>query len=244
MSDGRSMDVFVVVGARGGAKEADHRFLADAVARVAGVDRRSVRIEQRCEVCGGPHGRPVVVQPAGLTTGRLHISLARAGHCVAVAVTFAGPVGIDIESIEAVSRAAFDDVAFGAAEQAALRGVVEADAAWTRAAMWTGKESVLKAQGVGLRVDPRELSVSVPSRDRSGPLFLNAWPGAGFPLGGMRLECFEPRPGLVGTVALLAARHPRVRLIDTAVTGSDAFAPGEAGSFRGWAGGSPESSGR
>lgn len=226
MSSEHSTDVFVFVGVRGAAKESDHRFLAGAVARVAGVDPGAVRIEQRCERCRGPHGRPVVVHPTGLANGPLHVSLSRAGNAVAVAVTLGGPVGIDIEEIAAASRATFADVAFNGAELAELSGLDPAELAWTRAAMWTGKEAVLKAWGVGLRVDPRELTVSVPARDHSVPVVLEAWRGAAFDLGSMRLAHFEPGAGLVGTVALLGPRHPRVRLMGPAgqdrapVTGS------------------------
>ncbi|MBC7442533.1 MAG: 4'-phosphopantetheinyl transferase superfamily protein [Ramlibacter sp.] len=160
-------------------------------------------------LAGPPHAGPPHAGP--LHAGPLHASLSRAADSVAIALTFAGPVGIDIESVEAVSRADFDQVAFGASELSALRSVPPADASWARAVLWTAKEAVLKCTGAGLRVDPRGLTVTLPdagdpdagteSGTAAAPR-LAAWPGAGFPLDTMRLARFDPGPGLAGTVAV------------------------------------------
>lgn len=226
MNPERTGDVLVVVAPRGATDAADRHLLASAAAWVLGVDPRTVSIERTCERCGGSHGRPVVTVPRGAAgrtplagpphagpphAGPLHASLSRAADSVAIALTFAGPVGIDIESVEAVSRADFDQVAFGASELSALRSVPPADASWARAVLWTAKEAVLKCTGAGLRVDPRGLTVTLPdagdpdagteSGTAAAPR-LAAWPGAGFPLDTMRLARFDPGPGLAGTVAV------------------------------------------
>jgi len=213
----RAGDVVVVLAPRGPTDAADRLLLAAAAAWVLGVASPSVRIERSCPHCGGTdHGRPLVaVSPgAGSGAGPLHVSLSRAGRCAAFALTFLGPVGIDIESVTAVSRAGvdpvlfdpalFDAVAFGPAELAALSAVPSSDAADARARMWTAKEAALKCTGDGLRVDPRDLTVSLP--DPGGPLDpgLRDWCGAGFPVDALRLRGFEPGAGLVGTVAVLA----------------------------------------
>ena len=207
MIEERTGDVFVVTGARGATAAADHKFLAEAVGRVLGIGSESVVIERRCGRCGGEHGRPILAVPAG-GAERPHVSLSRAGDTVAVAVTFAGPVGIDIESIRAVSRAPLDAVAFGPAERAALPVAAGPGADRARASLWTSKEAVLKAAGVGLRIDPSELTVSVPGRDDGAQPTLDAWPGAPFPVGRMRLVRLDPGPGLVGTVAVLSGAVP------------------------------------
>ena len=191
---------------------ADRLLLAAAAAWVLGVAPPSVRIERSCPHCGGTdHGRPLVaVSPgAGSGAGPLHVSLSRAGRCAAFALTFLGPVGIDIESVAAVSRAGFDPVlfdavAFGPAELAALTAVPSIDAAGARARMWTAKEAALKCTGDGLRVDPRDLTVSLPDFGAPTDPGLRAWRGAGFPVDALRLRGFEPGTGLVGTVAVLA----------------------------------------
>lgn len=207
MNDERSGDVFVVTGARGTTAADDHKFLADAVALVLGTGSEAVVIERRCPRCGGGHGRPIVAVAAD-GAARPHVSLSRAGVTVAVAVTFAGPVGIDIESIRAVSRAPLDPVAFGPVERAALLSATGPGADQARAWLWTSKEAVLKAAGLGLRIDPSELTVSVPGRDDGAQPTLDAWPGAPFSVERMRLVRLAPGPGLVGTVAVLAGALP------------------------------------
>jgi 4'-phosphopantetheinyl transferase len=176
------------------------------VARVLGVGSETVVIERRCERCGGEHGRPLVAAPAG--GDRAQVSLSRAGDTVAVAVTFAGPVGIDIESIRAVSLAPLDSVAFGPGERSALPPGAGPCADRARASLWTCKEAVLKAAGLGLRTDPRELTVSLPGPGDIAQPTLDGWPGAPFAVERMRLLCLAPGPGLVGTVAVLAGARP------------------------------------
>ena len=206
MHEERTGDVFVVTGARGATATDDRRFLTDAVARVLGVGSEAVVIERRCERCGGEHGRPIVVVPADRAESP-HVSLSRAGDTVAVAVTFAGPVGIDIESIRAVSLAPLDPVAFGPVERAALLAATGPGADRARASLWTSKEAVLKAAGLGLRIDPLELTMSLPGDDGTQP-HLDSWPGAPFQVDRLRLARLDPGPGLVGTVAVLARVLP------------------------------------
>lgn len=201
MNAERPDDVVVFVGRRGTAGD-DRRFLAHAVAGVLGIGRETVVIERRCERCGGRHGRPIVAAPADVD--RPEVSLSRADDTVAVAVSFAGPVGIDIESIRAVSLAPLDPVAFGTIERAALLLATGPGAERARASLWTSKEAVLKAAGLGLRIDPLELTVSVPGPGDGAQPTLDAWPGAPFPVRRMQLVRLDPGQGLVGTVAVLA----------------------------------------
>ncbi|TFC77986.1 4'-phosphopantetheinyl transferase superfamily protein [Cryobacterium cheniae] len=212
MTSERAGDVFLVVAPRGATDAAERRFLAAAASWLLGVDPATVHIERSCPHCGGrDHGRPLVAMASGCVAGSraLHVSLGRAGGRVAFALTFLGPVGVDIESVAAVSRGgfdavAFDAVAFGPTELAALAEFSPSDAAGARARLWTAKEAVLKCTGDGLRVDPRDLAVSLPGRRGLGTPRLDAWRGTRVPVDAIRLRGIDPGPGLVGTVAVLA----------------------------------------
>jgi 4'-phosphopantetheinyl transferase len=206
----RAGDAIVIVGERGVSDAADRRFLADAVADLGGGP---VSIEQICDRCGGPHGRPVVVSPTGRDGRTPHVSLSRKANTVAVAITFAGPVGVDIESMDAVSGLPFDEVAFSPGERDTLGRLMDDDGAWARTSLWTCKEAVLKATGIGLRADPLDLSLSVPRRGTAEHPTLDVWPGAGIPLGNMHVSRFEPNDGLVGAIAVIAAYRPVVRVV-------------------------------
>ena len=207
-------DVVVVIAPRGATAAADRQFLAAAAAGMLGIDPLFVRIDRRCPHCGGrDHGRPQVADLPGTASasraashpasGPLHVSLSRAGSCVAYALTFLGPVGIDIESVADVSRARFDAVAFGPAELAVLGELSGVDAAEARGRLWTAKEAALKCTGDGLRVDLRDLTIFLPGRHSPDAPRLAAWHGARVPVDSIRLRGVEPGPGLVGTVAVL-----------------------------------------
>jgi len=163
---------------RGTGADADRAQLCAAVAELLEIEPAEVTVLRRCESCGGDgHGRPVVAVPAHPPAW---VSLSRAGDLVAVVATTLGPVGIDIESLERVAVAGFDDVAFCAGERESVR--VSADPTLRRARLWTAKEAVLKARGTGLRVDPREVDVENPGD-------------------GIRLESVDVPAGYVATIA-------------------------------------------
>ncbi|VXA93745.1 4'-phosphopantetheinyl transferase superfamily protein [Aeromicrobium sp. 9AM] len=118
--------------------------LARLAASFAGVDRDDVSIVRACRSCGSDqHGTPYVV---GLET-RVHVSLSRAGDLAALAVSDAGPVGIDVERLDAAAGS--PDIA-----------------------TWVRKESVAKATGHGLTIDPDLIEVSPPG---TAPALLG-WP--------------------------------------------------------------------
>jgi len=129
--------------------DAAHELLRREVAQWLGCAAPTVVLGHRCSRCGSDgHGRPVVLAPAG----DLHVSLSRAPGLVAVALTEAGPVGVDVEPAEAARFDGFDDVVLHPDEVAATSG--------ERTQVWVRKEAVLKAVGTGLRLDPRRLRVS------------------------------------------------------------------------------------
>jgi 4'-phosphopantetheinyl transferase len=136
--------------------------LRELVAELTGVDAGSVRIEARCPDCGGPHGRPVVMAPDAAR--RIHVSLSHVGSTLVAAASVDRSVGVDAEPADALadrSRAASIRNALGRTDGDALL-------------LWTAVEAVLKADGRGLRVDPRTVSLE-PGRD--GMLFEASVPG-------------------------------------------------------------------
>ena len=153
----------------------DHALLAALASRLLG---RPAALRHFCEHCGGTdHGQPRV--------DGAYVSLSRAGGLVAIAASLGGPVGIDIETLDRVATAGFDDVAFGDSEQAAIREAENPDD--LRARFWTTKEAVLKARGTGLRSDPRLIDASEPMEG---------------------VVSSAPQPGHVVTVARLREETP------------------------------------
>lgn len=112
------------------AAEANDRALERLAATFAGVD--DVRVVRACRSCGSDrHGKPQVVGAP------VHVSLSRAAGLAVVAVTDAGPVGVDVEPTASTTR--------------------EVDVA-----TWVRKESIVKATGHGLMVDPDSIDVTAP----------------------------------------------------------------------------------
>lgn len=91
-----------------------------------------------CPECGGPHGRPRI------EGSELRVSLA---HCSAGTVAVAGwgrEIGVDVEAV---------------ADAARSEGAIREVAGGSGLAHWTRVEATLKADGRGLRVDPREVRI-------------------------------------------------------------------------------------
>ncbi|WP_314223174.1 4'-phosphopantetheinyl transferase family protein [Streptomyces zaehneri] len=187
-----------------------------------GLPPADVPLRRVCPRCGGPHGKVHLAPPPDGPSGTLPaygcsvtFSVTHSGALVGVAVCRGGEVGLDVEEshgdmdIDSAARVALSDV-----ELAALyaRPAAERQPAFLR--VWTRKEAVLKALGVGLGVPLRELEVSGPEQ----PPEVLAWPD--------RL-----------------ATRPRVSLADTVVDGMHpaavavVVAGGAAGKGRGEAGG-------
>jgi len=206
-------EVHVHVGARGATDADDRLTLAAVLAQLAGVS--AAVLERRCAHCAGrhgPHGRPVPVSPAACVGWA--VSLSRAGASVAMAVTNGAPVGIDLASVAAVARHDLDSAAFNAAEIAVLHRLSPATAAQARATLWTAKEAVLKLTGQGLRVDPRDLTVTL--AEDGSPGAVQAWDAAPAALPLLRLLAVPTGPGLVGTVAVLTEGPVTLRLLPRA----------------------------
>ena len=136
-----------------------HALTRLALAECTGLDATQLSFRARCQVCGGPHGKPEL----SVDGPRPYFSLAHSAGRVVVVTSFAGPVGIDVEAIGNTGFAGFDDLALTDHERRSLHALPSSDQARNRATYWTRKEAVLKATGAGLAVSPLELVVSAPT---------------------------------------------------------------------------------
>lgn len=149
---------------------AAHSLVRLLLARYCGADPANLRFAMHCGACGGAHGKPYLVDPAG----DLEFSLSHAGDRVAVAVARA-PVGVDVEAPYAFADwPELVPEILDAEERRALarRTVAERPAMLQR--YWTCKEAILKATGIGLSVSPSDVGVS----DPTGWPTLRRWPAA------------------------------------------------------------------
>lgn len=112
-----------------------------------------VPLERPCADCGRPHGRP---QVAGRPE---QLSISHSGDRVALAVTRSGPVGIDVEQIDARKAEAIESV-LTAEERGTLAGLSSQARLAGLYTYWVRKEAVLKATGHGLTVPMREVGLS------------------------------------------------------------------------------------
>ncbi len=135
--------------------DAADRLLASEVADVLGCNEADVRLGRHCQHCGSSrHGRPVVL--AGGGEHPPSVSLSRAPGLVLVAVSRDHPVGVDVEQGDAAGPA-------GAAE--VLHAEERARTPSERTTVWVRKESLLKATGDGLLVDPTRIRLTEPDEE-------------------------------------------------------------------------------
>lgn len=169
--------------------EAAYDELVRLAAAHARVDPAGVRIVHACRSCGSDrHGKPYVV---GLGAAKqIHVSLSRAGDLAVVAVSDAGPVGIDVEAHQL--RDGSPDVS-----------------------TWVRKESAVKATGHGLTIDPGRIEVTPPG---SAPALLG-WPAEqpmDSPAWMFDVEC---PAGFVAAATVLSSAQPRLVMTGAAQGG-------------------------
>ena len=155
--------VLVYLRQRTPGERANYALLIEAAAHFLGVQHNDIFIASECSQCGGnDHGVPKVSYTKGTSRRRESrplplVSLSRTEGIEAVAIASSGRVGVDVESIERLAIADIDHVAFHSREQSALRLLHVNDQALHRTLLWTAKESILKAAGTGLAIDPERL---------------------------------------------------------------------------------------
>ncbi|MFH9723423.1 4'-phosphopantetheinyl transferase family protein [Streptomyces sp. NPDC017254] len=175
---------------------AGRALLRTAAAGYLGLPPRSVEVVARCPDCARNHGKPEL--PG---TG-LQVSVSHSGSRVAVGVTRAGPVGIDVEEISAsVSPTELLPHVLGSAEP---RTPAHATTSGFHR-MWTRKEAVLKATGQGLRVPLSEVGVSAPEED---PRVLFLGGPAARPAEDFVLADLEAGAGCAAAVAVIGGGRP------------------------------------
>jgi 4'-phosphopantetheinyl transferase len=125
-----------------------------------GLNAVDVGLVSHCPRCGpGDHGQPRIAEDAGL-----FVSLCHAGTWAGVTITRAGPVGLDLELVDALTPLASGDAkeVLSAGEQEWWQHISAAQKVATLAAVWTRKEALLKAAGTGFQTDPQDLTLSAP----------------------------------------------------------------------------------
>ena len=165
-------------------------------ARHLGVRPEDVAIDRTCGRCGAQHGRP------RLPGSGLQASVSHSGDIVAVAITAAGPVGVDVEAVRRIDVAAVTESVCTPDERSYVRAATDFYTFWTR------KEAVLKATGEGLHRPMTDLHVTPPG---SAPLLLrlgDATPPA------CQMSDIAVRNGHKACVAVLAADPVTISTLD------------------------------
>jgi 4'-phosphopantetheinyl transferase len=103
-----------------------------------GIAPDRVPLAARCPDCGGPHGQPII------EGSELRVSLSKSALGVVAVAGWGRALGVDVEPAEA-SQERLDAI------QAVTGG--------PGLERWTRIEAVLKADGRGLRVDPRDVII-------------------------------------------------------------------------------------
>jgi 4'-phosphopantetheinyl transferase len=204
----------LVVWGRGSSSGGPDDLLRLAVAAHLAVDPSTVQTGRLCPRCASSdHGRPVVLRAGSAARGAqrpVHVSLSRAAGRTVVAVTTAGPVGVDVEHVDAAGFDTFARVGLH-------RDEADGDAAW-RTRTWVRKESLVKATGDGLMVDLRDVQVTAPDRAPG----LVRWDGRDAPVGGVEMVDLEVpeqpgQPTFIASLTLLRSDGD-AQMLPTVVT--------------------------
>lgn len=126
------------------------------VAARYGLPATEVVISRTCADCSRPHGKPQIV---GYD---IHCSISHAGDAVGIAITEAGPVGLDIEKIDN-SISVPENMVLTDSERSVLNELPVAQRTEALLRYWVRKEAVLKATGEGLRRPMTTVEISSPT---------------------------------------------------------------------------------
>lgn len=98
----------------------------------------------------GEQGKPALAE------NEVEFNVSHSGGHVAIAISDAGPIGVDLEAVRATSDLLqLAERFFSPAEADVVRAAAESDRAARFFSYWTAKEAVIKAAGGGLSLDLR-----------------------------------------------------------------------------------------
>ena len=141
----------------------------------------------------GPQGKPKLADE----DARLHFNLSHSGDLALIALSQAFEVGVDVEHIRPIRNLAkLAERFFTPSEASALAATPEADRTTALFRVWTRKESVLKATGLGIANGLQRIEVSC--EPDAG---LIAWDGNAVQAGQWTLRTWSPAEGYIATVA-------------------------------------------
>lgn len=166
--------------------------------RELSVPPHRVVVDRTCRRCGGPHGRPYIVNTDGAGI-MLHFSVSHSTGWVGVAVA-REVIGLDVQAQEPrVDLPELGRIFLSSAEQAVLESAGVAASPAHLLVWWTRKEAALKLNGTGLTSEPGEWSLQL-CGDQSGMVEATTPAGTRWPLG---LRSWVRPGGLACSVASL-----------------------------------------
>ena len=165
-------------------------------ADLTGRPPATIAVDRRCPGCGRAHGKP------RLPGTGIDVSVSHSADRVLLAVTRAGPVGVDVERITDANTATLADRVLAPGEPVRRP--------WDFFVYWCRKESAVKATGDGLRVPLSEVVV----RPADAPAGLLSYRGARLTAD---MTDLDVGPGYAAAVTVLTGRPVRVWLRDAGV---------------------------
>ncbi len=129
-----------------------------------------IGISRACLVCGEPHGKPRLSQPALAT---VEISVSHARDQIAVAFALETPIGIDVEQVHTeLPIEAMSHLVLTTQESLKLGRLPRNEQVRGFLIFWTRKEAMVKATGIGLEMPLTSFVVS----GTDEPPRLISWP--------------------------------------------------------------------
>jgi 4'-phosphopantetheinyl transferase len=169
-----------------------------AVGRAALRERLAVCLQlppTNVPIITGANGKPELAGSAQ----RWEFNITHSGDYVLLALVWGRAVGVDVEKHRELDIGELSRHCFSADERAALAALSPKDRADAFFAVWTRKESVLKALGVGLGFPLDQFSVSASPEE---PPRLLSWSGADEYSGQWRLWQMDVAPGYSASLAV------------------------------------------
>ena len=111
-------------------------------AEALGAEAGGLTVVQHCDSCGGPHGKPSLVEAPELAVSWSHT------HGGVAAAAGSGPIGVDIEGLRGRDFALLRKKTLTPAELQWADGEPDPDAAFLR--LWTRKEALIKVGRLSL----------------------------------------------------------------------------------------------